>query len=358
MLRLVVLAVMLAVATAKPSTGAFAVCQISDITSLHDCFRQASVYERFEFTQDVSCADERSCCPAGARGLMTLVGLSGRSIDGHGHVLKRMAGQKTCPALFIQQASDIAVQKLTFDEDAATPPCELAEHDCPSTLDIATAHDVSLDGIAVRSGKGYVVRIWAVRGLTMRRSEIRDAGIIGLYVGHYLYGASGNITIEDSRFLRSRANGVAIQGGDDVVLKDNLFVDNHWHGLWPVPNIPGGITPGGQLLIAQGSRIMVAGNVFRGVDCGNCRPARHIVAVEVGEDAAAPGVHGFTLSENVFCYATAGLAIAQNPGTRVSSASVERNRIAGFEVLDNLLGGVHRADNAKGPAGDPACRRL
>ena len=31
----------------------------------------------------------------------------------------------------------------------------------------------------------------------------------------------------------------------------------HWHGLWPVANVPGGITPGGQLLLGQGTRMTV-----------------------------------------------------------------------------------------------------
>ena len=276
---------------------------------------------------------------------MRITGLADVTIDGQGHTLRREAGQKSCQALVIRHAPGATITNLIFDEDRATPPCALEEKSCPSTLDLGATSGISLNAIRVRWGKGYVVKLWTVTDFTMRDSEIADAGIIGFYAGHYRYGASARLTIETSRFLRARANGMALQGADDVVLRSNRFEGNHWHGLWPVPNVPGGITPGGQLLLAEGSRMTVEGNTFVGADCGNCNPSRHVTAIEVGEDANSPGVRDLVIVENRMCNAGPGFAIYHNPGAPSGAARIEGNRFSGFTGVDNIRGPVARAGN-------------
>ena len=237
---------------------------------------------------------------------------------------------------------------MTFDEDQTTAPCELADKPCASTVDFASSQDLTLERVKIAWGKGYVVRIWNVQGFALRQSEITDAGIIGLYAGHYRYGASARITIEGTTIARARANGAAFQGADDVELRNNRFIGNHWHGLWPVA--AGGITPGGQLLIGQGSRIAVTSNRFEGGDCRDCRPSRFVPALELGEDGKAPGVHGLTISGNLMCHAGGGLAIDQNPETTVTGAAILGNRLSGFTRPDGIAGTVRREGNIAGLA--------
>ena len=323
-------------------------CAISDIATLTACFVAPGAHERFVFTADVVCSRQTDCCPGERPALMLMNGVHGRVIDGQGHRLKRQAGQKACAALLVRNGQDITVRALTFDEDQTAAPCELSDKPCASTVDFASSKDLTLERVKIAWGKGYVVRIWNVQGFTLRQSEISDAGIIGFYAGHYRYGASARITIEGSTIARARANGAAFQGADDVVLKDNLFVGNHWHGLWPVPG--GGITTGGQLLIGQGSRFAITGNRFDGNDCRDCRPSRFVTAIEVGEDAKAPGVHGLTISGNLMCYAGDGAAVRQNPGTKVDGMELLGNRLKGFSRADESVGPVRRERNIAGLA--------
>jgi hypothetical protein len=332
-----------------PKSSQAATCSVADMASLQLCVRSAAPQGRIVFTADVVCTTAQECCPGGAAPLR-LSGIAGLVIDGQGRTLRRRAGQKACQALVVRNAPNLTIANLTFDEDEAAPPCELAEKPCPPTLDIGSTTGVLLDGVRVLWGKGYVVKLWTVADFTMQRSEVADAGIIGFYAGHFRYGASRNITIEGSRFLRSRTNGVAIQGADDVVLRDNVFAGNHWHGLWPVANVAGGITSGGQLLLAQGARMVVAGNRFTGGGCGNCVPAGQIVtAIEVGEGPNSPGVHGLAINGNRICRSGPGMAIYNNPGAATSAVTITGNRFGGYTGMDNVRGNVVRAANAITP---------
>ena len=133
------------------------------------------------------------------------------------------------------------MKSLILDEDDKVPPCEFSEHTCLSAVDIASSKNILLDGVRIYAGKGYVVKVWATDGFTFTHSAISDAGIIGLYVGHYKYGPSRNVVVTDSVFARSRTNAAVLQGAyssdpaHPVLVANNVFVDNHWHGLWPIP---------------------------------------------------------------------------------------------------------------------------
>lgn len=329
---------------AAPAAAQPAACQVSDPASLRACMAGLAPGARVVFTRDVTCRSTAECCPGGVAPLR-IAGPANVAIDGQGHTLRRTAGQKACQALVVRNAPGLTIARLTFDEDRAAPPCELADKPCAATLDIGNTKGLVLDRIRVLFGKGYVVRVWDAADITLRRSEIADAGIIGFYAGHFKYGPTTNLAIEDSRFLRARTNGVALQGVDGAVLRGNLFHNNHWHGLWPVPNIPGGITPGGQLLLAAGSDMRVEANTIAGGNCANCTPSKLVTAIEVGEGPNAPGARGVTIAGNRICHDGPGMAIYHNPGAPSGPASVTANRFSGYTGVDNLRGPVARASN-------------
>ncbi len=137
------------------------------------------------------------------------------------------------------------VDRLDLDEDEATPPCDLANHSCASTIQVDASHDIKLSSVHVYLGKGYVIRVWDTGGFSLVRSSISNAGIIGFYAGHFKFGPSANLIIANSVIARSRTNAIALQG---VVSKDphnpvpitgNVLNQNHGHGLWPVADIEG-----------------------------------------------------------------------------------------------------------------------
>lgn len=327
-------------ATAQPAT-----CQAGSLAALRTCIVRAQPGARITLTQDISCRGTQECCPGGAAPLR-LTGTPPLTIDGQGHSFRRTAGQRACQAVVVRNAPGLTIANLTFDEDRASPPCELAEKQCPATLDIGNTRGLTLDGVRVLWGKGYVVRIWTGADIVIRRSEIADAGIIALYAGHFKFGRSTNILVENSRILRARANGLAFQGVDGAVVRNTRFEGNHWHGLWPVPNVPGGITPGGQLLFAQGTGMRAEGNTFVGANCNNCKPSQLVTAFEIGEGAHSPGVSDLAITGNRICHANPGWAIYLNPGAPLGPATIANNRVSGYTGVDNMRGQATRSGNS------------
>ena len=344
-MRFLALAALVLVGLSGQAAAQGAACIVSDAASLRACMRDAAAGGRISFASDVVCRSAGECCPGGMAP-MRIMGIAGLTIDGNGHTLRREAGQKSCAAMVVRNSPNLTVANLTFDEDAKAAPCELKDKPCASTFDIGNTKGVLMDRVRVLSGKGYVIKLWTVDDFTFRRSEVADAGIIGFYAGHFRYGASHRLVLEDSSFLRARANGVALQGVDDAVVRRNRFEGNHWHGLWPVPNVPGGITPGGQLLLGQGTRMTVEGNTFVGENCGNCTPSKLVTALEIGEGADSPGVKELRITGNRICHSSPGMAMYHNPGSPPGEALVSGNRISGFTGVDNLRGPVTRGGNA------------
>lgn len=344
-MRLLLLAALAFFAWAAPTSAQPApACEANTLPTLRACIAGAQPGARIALTQDITCRGVQECCPGGAAPLR-LTGTQSLTLDGQGHTFRRTAGQRACQAVVIRNAPALTIANLTFDEDRAAPPCELADKPCPFTLDIGNTRGLTLDRVRVLWGKGYVVRIWGGADIVVRHSEIADAGIIGLYAGHFKYGPTTNILIENSRFLRARTNGVALQGADGAVVRNTRFEGNHWHGVWPVPHIPGGITNGGQLLFAQGTGMRAENNTFASTDCTNCTPNPLVTAIEIGEGKDSPGVSNLAITGNRICNTRPGWAIYHNPGSSPGTATVANNRLSGYTGVDNLRGPVSRSGN-------------
>jgi hypothetical protein len=326
-------------------------CAIGDMATMTACFARPNDFDRFVFTADITCGGASECC-VGGHAPMNLVNVHSKRIEGGGHVLHRSGGQRDCPALAVQQSQDIVLDRLTIDDDTRSPPCELNAKPCESTINVQSARNVRLTGVVVYAGKGYVVRAWDTDGFAFIRSVVSDAGIVGVYVGHFKYGPSRNVVVADSVIARSRTNGLAVQGAISagpevpVLVMDNVFSGNHWHGLWPVPGVPGGITTGGQVLVADGHNVRLTGNIIANGACINCKPPQHVAAIELGDEAALPaGVFGLTIDHNAFLGSAGPGTISQNRGTAVMGAVLADNRMNGSTVLDSITGPVTRAHN-------------
>ena len=349
--------VLMANGAIAPSSGGLRQCAISDLASLRRCFAKPNAFDRFIFKVDVACNSSNECCAGDKVSLMRLDGLRNKQIDGAGHTLRRRGGQRACPAIQVLHSDGILVSNLSLDEDETAPPCELADAACPSTVQIDSARDIKLDAVHIYFGKGYVVRVWNTKGFAFAHSSISDAGMIGLYVGHYKFGPSSNIAITNSVVAHSRTNGIALQGAISadasapVLVQRTILSGNHWHGLWPVANILGGITSGGQLLVADGRNIRIADDVIAEGACENCIPPRQTVpAVEIADQAPPPaGVFGLVVEHNVI-FDGGGVAIYQNPGTAVAEVTISDNRLEGYSKLDSVVVPANRARNFLAPA--------
>jgi hypothetical protein len=329
-------------------------CVISDITTLKACFAKPDAYESFAFDRDVTCASEGDCCGAGAAPLIRLRELNEKVIDGNGHSLHR-ASPLACNTVELDGVRGVTLKNLSIDENEHVPPCAPGVASCPNTIFVNNSANVELENVHIYFGKGYVVRVWHTDGFRFVRSSLSESGIIGLYVGHFKYGSSRNVVIEDSVIARSRTNGLALQGADaadratPVLITNNILNANHWHGLWPVPGIKGGITSGGQLLIADGSNIRVTGNIEADGNCENCKPAQTVSAIEFADQVPPPGgVHGLMIDRNTLLNGS-GIAIYHNPRSLASDVLIEDNRVVGYHLVDNMSSAAERSGHVLEP---------
>ncbi len=324
-----------------PATPAWTTthCLAGNLSALRNCAAKARSYGTIALTADIACGTASACCPTNSGATVLLTAAANLTVEGNGHTLARHAAQTVCPALLVNAGSNVLVHALNVDEDGTAPPCELATNPCANTVSVQQSKNVRLSGTNVYFGKGYVVDVWGTDGFAMAFSTVSEAGMIGLYVGHWKYAPSKNVAITRSQFVRARTNGVAIQGASagttPNLVMDNLFLKNHWHGLWPVAGIANGITSGGELLIDDAASIRVAGNAVGDGRCENCNPTgQPVPALELGEpSAAAPGgVSGLEITGNYF-FNGAGEAVYQNPGSTVGVASISGNIAVGYAPL-------------------------
>jgi hypothetical protein len=338
-----------------PLAGAPRSCDITDIASLKRCVAERDKYDQLSLQRDVSCTSASDCCGAGNAPLIQLDNVSRRVFDGNGHTIRRGAGTLACNAIRVGKSDDVVIRNLTIDEGERAPPCELAMKGCPETILVTNSKQVRIDNTHIYFGKGYVVNAWGTDGFAFVRSSLSESGIIGLYVGHFKFAPSKNVVIAESVMARSRANGIALQGAysDDprapVLVIGNFLNRNHWHGLWPVPNVVGGITTGGEMLVADGSNVRVAGNIIGDAACENCVPrGQSVTGIEFADVGPAPaGVHGLEIDDNYF-YNGFNSAIVQNGGSIATDLVIDDNRVDGYDQLDRVL-----APGARGRALPP-----
>jgi hypothetical protein len=349
-----VLLVLAAIGFSQPSAAApSGTCSITDNTSLRNCADHAATYATLAFTADVSSpATPASCGPNGTDAII-IRGLTGTVIDGQGHTWNR-AAPLACSAILLQQAHDITIRNLSIVDNPGVPPCELSQKKCPYTINVDTDSNVTLDGVKVYDGKGYVVRVWHTNGFTFTNGVIANAGQIGIFVGQWKFGASQNVSVTNSVIAHSRTNGIAIQGAEGVTITGDVFNNNHWHGLWPVANVKGGITTGGQLLLADATDAKVTGNLFANAACGNCVPkGQAVLTIELGEGPAEPGVKGLVIENNTVLNSF-GPAFHQNGGSNVANVQVAGNKLRG----NIQLGDIKAATLASNTVTKPASPRM
>lgn len=154
---------------------------------------------------------------------------------------------------------------------------------------------------------------------------LNGSGAVGVYVGQYRSGLpSKHVRIMDSIFAHTRANAIAIEGalpGDADApnqISGNIFLKNHWYGLWPVPG--GGITTGGQLLINATDNIQVINNIIADGYCENCSPNPTVTGIEIGTGTNQEKTSRLTIIGNYF-YNLSATAIRVNPGSTVLNAT-------------------------------------
>ncbi len=305
------------------------VCEVDSLDSLRECVANAASYGGLDILSDLSCTDNSCCEQNGA--LVSLRAVSGFTIHGNSHIMKREAGHRQCGLLEITSADDVVVENWFLDDDVTVAGCSFDEH-CPRMVYVRNSKDITLDNVAVSNGKDYSVYIDGVEGFTFQNSTVLNAGVLGLYVGH-ADNFSSEVVIENSLFVDVETNAVAllgVGGGTTNVVRNNTFLRNHRHGHWEVePRFGTGTTGGGQIYIARADNVLVEGNTILDGYCDNCyissgsRTGIH--GIELGE----PGqfsISNIEIRDNIIGNHDAG-AIYLNQGSSVNSTVRISNNI-------------------------------
>jgi len=263
------------------------VCEVTSLDSLRECLSNAAAYGGLDIKSDLSCSNG-NCCPQN-NAIVSLRGLTDFTIHGNSHLIKRESDQRQCALLDISDGNGIVVENWYLDDDVSVPGCLVGES-CSRMVHIRNSKNVTLDNVNISNGKGYNAYINGVEKFTFQNSSISNAGILGLYVGHG-DNFSSQVTIEDSLFVDVQTNAIAllgVAGSTTNIVRNNMFLRNHWHGHWEVaPRFGTGTTGGGQVYIARANNVLVEGNTILDGYCDNCY-------VSGGNRT---GIHGIELGE-------------------------------------------------------------
>ena len=321
-------------------------CLVDSIASLDACLGERRAVVRL--TSDLSCSGAE-CCPAG-RPLLDLQGQSGTILDGGGHRVSRLGGQRSCSVLDVANASDVTIRDLALDDDADTPPCA-ADDECPRMVHVRASTGVSLERVDVSHSKGYAIYVQDTRGFELTDSRVAHSGVLGLYVGHG-DRPSTDVRITGSTFEANATNALALLGvaGDSArsnLVENNRFENNHRLGRWAVaPRYGSGFTGGGQLYIARAEGITVRGNTIVDGECVNC----------LRSSGGSSGVHGIELGEpgrgGVDAVVITGNTIRNNDGAAVYT-NLGVTLGAGVSIAGNRLSGNGSGVRAPGASVDP-----
>lgn len=307
-----------------------AICDASTIAELKACASGIGSVSTIRLGNDISCSGDDCCGATASQALIDITGVSDKTIDGGNHTLFRNGSQRTCPVIHISASSNIKLSALAMEEGTSQPPCDPTDN-CASTVDVEGSQNITIDRLSIDNGKAYVIRVWGVDGFTLSSSSITNAGIIGVYVGHYLYSPSRRVNIQNSTIYGTRTNAIAVEGisGDAAnpsTISGNDIYGNHWHGLWPTPL--GTMNPGGQLDIVVANGLTIQNNRIGNGHCDNCN-TDSVGGIELGNGLPTPSdpLDPVSITSN-FLYNNSGSAIYANQGTPVGSALSISNDIA------------------------------
>lgn len=283
-------------------------CAASTLAQLQECIKSDT---------QVSIANDIAVSGCPTRILVNNV--NNLTLNGNGFTITRTAGQQDCTLLNIVNSSNVEINQLAFNDNPNVAPCAVGDK-CARMIEVTDSSNVAFIKSSIKYAKSYTIYTTRVNGFKFIESELSDAGILGLYIGHG-DNPSSNVVISNSVFRRNATNAVAVLGGTEVEISNNIFDNNHREGRWPVSAQYGeGFTGGGQLYLARGSNVQVTGNTFENGRCDNCKGGVH--AIELSEPNRSTSLFDITISGNEIAAHT-GSNIYTNVGAVVADLVID-----------------------------------
>jgi len=292
----------------KPSTptGCFA----STIEEVRLCLENG---DNAILTQDITV--DNSDCDGNA--VLNLSGISDVGIYGQGFRIFRTAGQAQC-SMIRGNASTTGFfsDNVVWEEVPGPEVPELNTY--PHMFHFVNSSDICFTGSEVAHSWGYAIYTNGVDSFKFKGSTLRSSGALGLYIGHASTPTT-NYEICNNLFIDNTTNALAILGGVNGFVANNIFDNNHLIGIFPVePQYGTGYTGGGQVYIAMANTLNFVSNTIQNGSCSNCVTAGILVNPVTGLELGLP-----------------------NQGTTIYNTTIDNNTI-----VNNTAWGVHLNANA------------
>ncbi len=306
-------------------------CDVSDLSTLATCVAalHSGATANVRFTATINCSGNGTCLVdlTNVHGPVTVFGAPGVNVG----FLR--TDSYTYPIVNISGASDITIANLTFDEGPDDPACTPVQvngsytYPCQSTLGIDHSSNILLKQISILHSKDHAIAFSATQGMTIRDSQIDDAGVDGIWSGFNQSLQSNNVSITNNLIQNVKSNGIYLSFTQNTNISGNTLQHNHHVALFNECN---GLCPGGQIDMLDNSSLQIYSNqIINGqIDLNNATGQTD--GIEIADPNQSVRITNNIIANNL------GAGIGADPGTTGTNFQITGNKI--YNNGTNLYG--------------------
>ena len=297
-------------------------CDVSDLSTLATCVAalHSGATANVRFTATINCSGNGTCLVdlTNVHGPVTLFGAPGVNAG----FLR--TDSYTYPIVNISGASDITIANLTFDEGPDDPACTPVQvngsytYPCQSTLEIDHSSNILLKQMSILHSKDHAIAFSATQGITIRDSQIDDAGVFGIWSGFNQSLLSNNVSITNNLIQNVKSNGIFLSFTQNTNISGNTLQHNHHVALF---NSCNGLCPGGQIDMLDNSSLQIYSNqIINGqIDLNNATGQTD--GIEIADPNQNVRITNNIIANNL------GAGIGADPGTTGTNFQITGNKI-------------------------------
>jgi parallel beta-helix repeat protein len=306
-------------------------CDVSDVSTLGTCVAavRSGATTNVRFTATVNCSGNETCLVdlTNVHGPITFFGAAGITAG----FLR--TDTYSYPIFNVSSASDITIANLTFDEGPDDPACTPYQmngseiYPCRSTIEINQSSNILLEQVSILHSKDHAIAFSAAQGITIRDSQIDDAGVFGIWSGFNPSLLSTNVSITNNLIQNVKSNGIFLSFTQNTKIRGNTLQHNHHVALFNVCN---GLCPGGQIDMLDNSSLQIYSNqIINGqIDLNNATGQTD------GIEIADPN-QDVTITNNIIAN-NLGWGVGADPGATGTNFRITGNKI--YNNGSNLYG--------------------
>jgi len=297
-------------------------CDVSDLSTLATCVAalHSGATANVRFTATINCSGNGTCLVdlTNVHGPVTLFGAPGVNAG----FLR--TDSYTYPIVNISGASDITIANLTFDEGPDDPACTPVQvngsytYPCQSTLEIDHSSNILLKQMSILHSKDHAIAFSATQGITIRDSQIDDAGVFGIWSGFNQSLLSNNVSITNNLIQNVKSNGIFLSFTQNTNISGNTLQHNHHVALF---NSCNGLCPGGQIDMLDNISLQIYSNqIINGqIDLNNATGQTD--GIEIADPNQNVRITNNIIANNL------GAGIGADPGTTGTNFQITGNKI-------------------------------